>query len=87
MLKTLAPGVGEIMRMWVDRPHRGLGIAARLLAALEAEAAGRGDAAVRLYTHHSLAEAQALYRARGYVEIPRYNADPYASHWFEKRLG
>jgi DNA-binding MarR family transcriptional regulator len=87
VLKPLAPGVGEVMRMWVDRTHRGLGIAARLLAALEAEAAARGDAAIRLYTHGSLAEAQALYRSRGYAEIPRYNADPYASHWFEKRLG
>ena len=27
-----------------------------------------------------------LYRARGYHEIPRYNDDPYANHWFEKRL-
>ena len=28
-----------------------------------------------------------MYRARGYVEIPRYNDDPYATHWFEKPLG
>ena len=27
-----------------------------------------------------------MYRSRGYVEIPRYNDDPYATHWFEKRL-
>jgi DNA-binding MarR family transcriptional regulator len=76
----------EIMRMWVDGAHRGLGIAARLLAALEAEAAARGYERVRLYTNGSLTEAQAMYRSRGYVEIPRYNADPYAEHWFEKRL-
>jgi DNA-binding MarR family transcriptional regulator len=76
----------EIMRMWVDRPHRGLGIAARLLAALEVEAAARGHERVRLYTNGSLVEAQAMYRARGYTAIPRYNADPYAEAWFEKRL-
>jgi DNA-binding MarR family transcriptional regulator len=76
----------EIMRMWVDRPHRGLGIAARLLDALEAEAAARGHERVRLYTNASLAEAQAMYVARGYADIPRYNADPYAERWFEKRL-
>jgi DNA-binding MarR family transcriptional regulator len=76
----------EIMRMWVDRPHRGLGIAARLLDALEVEAAGRGLARVRLYTNGTLTEAQAMYRARGYAAIPRYNADPYAEHWFEKPL-
>ena len=31
---TLRPGVGEIKRMWVDRPHRGMGIGGRLLEAL-----------------------------------------------------
>jgi DNA-binding MarR family transcriptional regulator len=76
----------EIMRMWVDRAHRGLGIAARVLDALETEAAARGLERVRLYTNGSLTEAQAMYRARGYVAIPRYNADPYAERWFEKRL-
>ena len=86
VLKTLAPGTGEIMRMWVDRPHRGLGIAARLLDALEARAAELGHGAVRLYTNGALAEAQALSRARGYAEIERYNDDPYAERWFEKRL-
>lgn len=85
-LKTLRPGVGEILRMWVDRAHRGLGIGARLLAALEAEAAALGHRAVRLYTNRSLAEAKSMYRSRGYVEIPRYNDDPYANHWFEKQL-
>ena len=28
-----------------------------------------------------------MYRANGYVEIARYNDDPYANHWFEKELG
>jgi DNA-binding MarR family transcriptional regulator/N-acetylglutamate synthase-like GNAT family acetyltransferase len=86
VLRTLRPGVGEILRMWVDRPHRGLGIGARMLDALEAEAAAHGHGSVRLYTNRSLAEAKAMYRSRGYVEIDRYNDDPYANHWFEKSL-
>jgi GNAT superfamily N-acetyltransferase len=86
VLKTLEPGVGEIVRMWVDRPHRGLGIGARLLAALEQRAVELGHHTVRLDTNRSLDEAKAMYRARGYVEIDRYNANPYANHWFEKRL-
>jgi GNAT superfamily N-acetyltransferase len=85
-LKTYGPGVGEIMRMWVDRAHRGLGIGARILDALEAHAAALGHRTVRLYTNRSLDEAKAMYRSRGYEEIPRYNDDPYANHWFEKRL-
>ncbi len=85
-LKTLQPGVGEILRMWVDRAHRGLGIGARILDALEEESRARGHEAVRLYTNRALTEAKAMYRSRGYIEIPRYNDDPYANHWFEKRL-
>ena len=85
-LKTLAPGIGEIMRMWVDRAHRGLGIGKRLLDELEDQAEALGHHTVRLYTNRSLAEAKAMYRSSGYVEIPRYNDDPYADHWFEKQL-
>jgi DNA-binding MarR family transcriptional regulator/N-acetylglutamate synthase-like GNAT family acetyltransferase len=86
VLKALDAKTAEILRMWVDRPHRGLGIAGRLLEGLEAAAAERGHVSVRLYTNRSLAEAKALYRTRGYEEIPRYNDDPFADHWFEKRL-
>jgi GNAT superfamily N-acetyltransferase len=85
-LRTLRPGVGEILRMWVDHPHRGLGIGAGMLDALEAEASALGHSQVRLYTNRSLSEAKSMYHSRGYVEIPRYNDDPYANHWFEKRL-
>ena len=85
-LKALDADTGEIMRMWVDRAHRGLGLGARILTALEQQAAELGRGSVRLYTNRSLAEAKAMYRARGYVEIPRYNDDPYADHFFEKRL-
>lgn len=77
---------GELVRMWVDRPHRGLGIGARILEALEEQARALGHETVRLYTNRALSEAKAMYRARGYMEIPRYNDDPYANHWFEKRL-
>jgi DNA-binding MarR family transcriptional regulator/GNAT superfamily N-acetyltransferase len=85
-LKTLSPGVGEIMRMWVDRAHRGLGIGRRLLDALERQAVELGHRRVRLYTNRSLDEAKAMYRTGGYEEIARYNEDPYANHFFEKRL-
>jgi DNA-binding MarR family transcriptional regulator/GNAT superfamily N-acetyltransferase len=85
-LKTVGSGVGEIVRMWVDHAHRGLGIGARILEALEEQATAIGHHSVRLYTNRSLKEAQKMYRERGYVEIARYNDDPYANHWFEKRL-
>ncbi|KRE96793.1 MarR family transcriptional regulator [Frateuria sp. Soil773] len=84
-LKLGARGVGEIKRMWVAPSARGLGIAQRLLEALEAQAAAMGVRTLRLDTNRSLVEARALYARNGYVEIARYNDNPYADHWFEKR--
>jgi DNA-binding MarR family transcriptional regulator/GNAT superfamily N-acetyltransferase len=85
-LRTLRPGVGEIARMWVDRAHRGLGIGRRILVGLEQQAVGLGFDCVRLDTNRALDEAKAMYRGSGYAEIARYSDNPYANHWFEKRL-
>ncbi|MER5504640.1 helix-turn-helix domain-containing GNAT family N-acetyltransferase [Streptomyces sp. NPDC002766] len=85
-LRTLEPGVGEIKHVWVHPEARRLGLARRILAALEGEAAARGHSVVRLDTHATLTEAQAMYRAAGYRAIPAYVDHVYASHWFEKRL-
>src|SRR5436305_10478828 len=52
-LKTLEPGIGEIARVWVDSPHRGLGLGERILAALEEQAVALGHRVVRLDTHRS----------------------------------
>jgi DNA-binding MarR family transcriptional regulator/GNAT superfamily N-acetyltransferase len=85
-LRTLSPGVGEIKKVWVDGAHRGLGIGLRLVEALEQQAIGLGHRTVRLDTNRALDEAKAMYRNHGYAEIERYNDNPYADHWFEKRL-
>jgi DNA-binding MarR family transcriptional regulator/ribosomal protein S18 acetylase RimI-like enzyme len=76
----------ELKRMWVDANARGLGIGRRLLVALEAHGAARGATVMRLETNRSLAEAVALYRSAGYAEVAAFSTDPYAHHWFEKRL-
>ncbi len=76
----------EIKRMWVAAHARGLGLGRRLLRALEDEARHRGAAVARLETNRSLAEAIALYRSAGYVEVPAFNDEHYAHHWFEKDL-
>jgi len=76
----------DIKRMWVAGSARGLGVGRRILAALEGEARERGETSVRLETNGTLAEAQALYRSAGYVEVPAFNDEPYAHVWFEKQL-
>lgn len=85
-LKITEPGSGEIKRMWVAPSARGLGIAQRLLEALETHAFDLKLHTLRLDTNRALTAARALYARNGYREIPRYNDNPYADHWFEKRL-
>lgn len=84
-LKVQGRKLGEIKRMWVAPSARGLGIAQRILEALERHAVGMGLTTVRLDTNRALKEAQAMYLRNGYREIPAYNDNPYAHHWFEKR--
>ncbi|KAA2285967.1 bifunctional helix-turn-helix transcriptional regulator/GNAT family N-acetyltransferase [Arenimonas fontis] len=86
VVRKLSHGIAEIKRMWVAPELRGLGIAQHLLDRLEAEARAMGCRRLRLDTNGRLTEAMALYLRNGYREIPRYNDNPYAEHWFEKRL-
>ena len=85
-MKRLDATTGEIKRVWTAPSARGQGVARRIMQALEALAQSSGVTTVRLDTNKSLTEAQAMYRQSGYVEIARYNDNPYAHHWFEKKL-
>ena len=85
-LKLPAGQPAEVKRMWIDETVRGLGVGRRLLAELERRAAEAGAQTVRLETNGALAEAIALYRSSGYEEIEPFNDEPYAHHWFAKRL-
>jgi DNA-binding MarR family transcriptional regulator/GNAT superfamily N-acetyltransferase len=76
----------EIKRMWVAPAARGLGLGRRLITELQTHARERGVHLLRLDTNHVLAEAIALYRSSGYVEVPRFNDEPYSDQWFEKVL-
>ncbi|GAA1823252.1 GNAT family N-acetyltransferase [Planosporangium flavigriseum] len=85
-LRLLVPDIAEIKRMYVRPEVRGLGLGADLLAAAEDAAHALGATRTRLDTRHDLVEARRLYASHGYVEIPPYSDNPYADHWFEKRL-
>jgi drug/metabolite transporter (DMT)-like permease/GNAT superfamily N-acetyltransferase len=86
-LRTLGDGIAELKRMYIVPGARGRGHGRRLLTALEDEARRLGYARLRLDTAEPLREAQALYRAAGYRQIPDYNGNSAATHWFEKELG
>ncbi len=85
-MRDLGGGVAEIKRMWVHPDWRGAGLGSRLLRDLEQLAARLGHDVVRLDTNGTLTEAIAMYERAGYRQIDRYNDNPYAEAWFEKRL-
>ncbi|MEV6234631.1 GNAT family N-acetyltransferase [Saccharopolyspora shandongensis] len=79
-------GIAEIRRMWIAPELRGRGAGRALLAALEERARLLGCSLIRLDTAAELHEARALYDSAGYREIPAYNDNQYAKHWFAKQV-
>jgi GNAT superfamily N-acetyltransferase len=80
-------GMAELKRVYVHESVRGTGGGPALVTA--AERAARevlGARVMRLDTRDDLVEARALYAKMGYAEIPAYHDDPYADHFFEKKL-
>jgi GNAT superfamily N-acetyltransferase len=86
-LRPLAPGVGEIKRMFVRAAARRRGHGRRLLAELEAAARAAGYRHVRMYTTEVLAEARALYAAAGYEPVSTHEHDDRRDFWLQKALG
>jgi DNA-binding MarR family transcriptional regulator/predicted GNAT family acetyltransferase len=84
--KRVDKATGEIKRVWTAPSARGMGVARRVLRTLEASARESGLKTLRLDTNRALTEAHALYRSEAYREVARFSDNPYADHWFEKRL-
>jgi len=85
-VQTIGDRIGEVKRMWVHERLRGAGLGGRLLRHLESLSAELGHEVVRLDTNGTLTEAITMYGRAGYSPIERYNDNPYAMHFFEKRL-
>ncbi|MEA3080527.1 MAG: hypothetical protein QOD54_195 [Sphingomonadales bacterium] len=85
-LTALDPDAAYLKRMWIAPGGRGVGLGRHLLAALEEKARAIGYRIVKLETNQALPEAQQLYRSAGYREVPPFNDELYAHHWFEKAL-
>ena len=76
----------EVKRVWIAPAARGLGLARKLMEAIEAAARDLGQLHLRLDTNSALPEAVAMYHRFGWDEIDRFNDDPYPDRFFEKRL-
>jgi ribosomal protein S18 acetylase RimI-like enzyme len=85
-LRFLASGIGEVTSLFVASHARGRGIGAMLVDELEAIATNHGLDRMRLDTRDDLVEARRLYARQGFREVAAFNEEPYADHWFEKKL-
>jgi len=85
-VRMLDEETAEVKRMWLHPSMRGRGAGWKLLQTLENEAVRLGARRGVLDTNATLTSALALYRAAGWDEVPRYNENLQATHWFAKKL-
>ena len=71
-LRTIAPGVAEIKRMYLRPEVRGRGLGRQMLDGLIATARDGGCHEVRLDTGWFMTDAQRMYRAAGFVACDPY---------------
>jgi putative acetyltransferase len=87
-LQVFGDGSGEVKRMYVLPTHRGTGVGSQLLARVEEAAIAANVPILRLETTEVLPEAQALYRAKGFIPCEAYG--PYIANpinlYFKKLL-
>ncbi|HYB42660.1 MAG TPA: GNAT family N-acetyltransferase [Candidatus Methylomirabilis sp.] len=85
-VRALAPGVGEIKRMWIRPRCQGRGLGRRLMSRCLEEARALGFRTLRLDTERRMEAALHLYRSFGFTEIPDYNGNRRAEVWMQRPL-
>ena len=68
-VRMVAPGTGEVRRLWVDPGWRRLGVGRVLMDALEEAARALGADTLRLATGDRQPEAKALYDGTGWQRV------------------
>ena len=77
-LRPIDAATAEMKRLYVRPDYRGMSLGRTLAECIVDEARSIGYSAIKLDTLPSMAEAQALYAALGFVDTTRYNDNPVA---------
>jgi len=80
------PSATECKRLYVAPEFRGHGVAGKLMDAAEAHVRSSGLHWIYLDSRAEMTTAIALYRRRGYEEIPRFNDNAEAVIFLRKQL-
>ena len=87
-MQTLAPGIGEVKRMYVRPESRGRGIARALAQRAIVEAHALGHERLRLGTLTTMRPAQNLYASLGFKPIAPYRPIEFGDTlFFELEIG
>jgi ribosomal protein S18 acetylase RimI-like enzyme len=84
-LRPLDEATSEMKRLYVHPSARGRGLASRLIERLMDEARALGYREMRLDTLPMMGDAQSLYVALGFRDIPAYYDTPIAGTRFMAR--
>jgi len=85
-LRVLSPEIAEMKRLYVRPAFRSSGLGRLLVDQVTADAREAGYRLLRLDTLPRFERALAMYRARGFYEIPRYGDNPDGAICFELPL-
>jgi GNAT superfamily N-acetyltransferase len=78
-LKPVDEATAEIKRMYVRPQAQGIGVGRAILARLVLDARAERYTTIRLETLRLMTKAQAMYRAFGFVEVPRFDGSEVAN--------
>jgi GNAT superfamily N-acetyltransferase len=81
-LRPLGEGDGEMKRLYVRPPYRGMGLGRMLAECVIDEARALGYGSLKLDTLPQMKEAQGMYATLGFVDAAAYNEHPIAGTRF-----